>query len=136
MKTIRRNVFETNSSSCHCLTVLKKDDLLKMFHHQSEYVIHIPDTGEYNTDSKFEILAIGDAMKLWNECADKYNETYESWNWHCDKYDSIYKFLGAIESYELSTDAIFGKFMTYKQMMACCEPTSDMKLDVTWWNND
>lgn len=75
-KTIRRKVFETNSSTCHCLTVIKQDELERLFHDQYGLVVHLPDTGEYCTDDKYEIMTIEEAYdKLIKWHADHKDDT-------------------------------------------------------------
>ena len=86
MNTIRRNTFETNSSACHVLTLIKKEELQKMFENQGDLVIHFPDTGEYQTDDKYEIMTIEEAWELWEKHVDEYNEQYKN------MYDPNYQF--------------------------------------------
>ena len=50
MKTVRKGVFETNSSSCHCVTVLSKDELQKFAKNRWHDCIYLPDTGDYCTE--------------------------------------------------------------------------------------
>lgn len=45
MKTIRHNVFETNSSSCHVLTIMTEEDVDKLKKHEA--LIYVP---EYCSD--------------------------------------------------------------------------------------
>ena len=136
MKTIRVHTFETNSSACHCLTVIPKDVLEKASHDQYDTVFHFPDTGEYNTDDKYEVMTLEDAMALYNSHVDEYNERYAHIGFHVDKYEHEYEFRAAIEKSEISQDELFGLFMTYGQVMAHAEISTDMKVDITWWNYD
>lgn len=71
MNTIRCHTFETNSSACHVLTLIKKEELQRMFENQGDLVIHFPDTGEYQTDDKYEIMTIEEAWKLWEKHVDE-----------------------------------------------------------------
>lgn len=41
MKTIRNNVFETNSSSCHVLTIMTEEDVDKLKKHEA--LIYVPE---------------------------------------------------------------------------------------------
>lgn len=136
MKTIRQQTFETNSSSCHCLTVIPKDILEKASHDQYDTIFHFPDTGEYCTDDKYEVMTLEEALNFYNSRVDIYNERYKRIEMHVDKYKHDYQFRDAIEKYEVSRDEIFGLFMTYGQVMAHAEIAQDMKFDITWWNND
>ena len=135
MKTIRNKVFETNSSTCHCLTHIKKDELLRLFHDQYGLVVHLPDTGEYCTDDKYEIMTIEEAHKFWNDHVDEYNERYKNIDFHVDKYENYWDFREALRKDEIpSQDEIFGKFLTYGQLMSNVEPTGDAELNVIWDN--
>ena len=131
-KTIRRKVFETNSSTCHCLTVIKQDELERLFHDQYGLVVHLPDTGEYCTDDKYEIMTIEEACNFWNSHVDEYNERYKNINLHVDKYEHYWDFRKALTKGNLSQDEIFGKFLTYGELMSNVKPTGDVELNVMW----
>ena len=133
-KTIRRKVFETNSSTCHCLTVIKQDELERLFHDQYGLVVHLPDTGEYCTDDKYEIMTIEEACNFWNSHVDEYNERYKNINLHVDKYVHYWDFRKALTKGNLSQDEIFGKFLTYGELMSNVKPTGDVELNVMWEN--
>lgn len=133
-KTIRRKVFETNSSTCHCLTVIKQDELERLFHDQYGLVVHLPDTGEYCTDDKYEIMTIEEACSFWNSHVDEYNERYKNINLHVDKYEHYWDFRKALTKGNLSQDEIFGKFLTYGELMSNVKPTGDVELNVMWEN--
>lgn len=134
MNTIRRKVFETNSSTCHCLTVIKQDELERLFHDQYGLVVHLPDTGEYCTDDKYEIMTIEEACNFWNSHVDEYNERYKNINLHVDKYEYYWDFRKALTKGNLSQDEIFGKFLTYGELMSNVKPTGDVELNVMWEN--
>lgn len=134
MNTIRCNTFETNSSACHVLTLIKKEELQKMFENQFDLVIHFPDTGEYQTDNKYEIMTIKEAWELWESHVDEYNERYKNINFHVDHYESEYQFKVALNKEELSQDELFGKFMNYSQLMANIPPSQDAEVNIMWWN--
>ena len=134
MNTIRRNTFETNSSACHVLTLIKKEELQKMFENQGDLVIHFPDTGEYQTDDKYEIMTIEEAWELWEKHVDEYNEQYKDIDFHVDHYENKHKFKLALDKGELSQDELFGKFMNYSQLMANIPPLQDANIDIMWWN--
>lgn len=133
-KTIRRKVFETNSSTCHCLTVIKQDELERLFHDQYGLVVHLPDTGEYCTDDKYEIMTIEEACNFWNSHVDEYNERYKNINLHVDKYEHYWDFRKDLTKGNLSQDEIFGKFLTYGELMSNVKPTGDVELNVMWEN--
>ena len=136
MNTIRCNTFETNSSACHVVTLIKKEDLQKMFEDQFDWVIHFPDTGEYQTDDKYEIMSMEDAWKLWESKVDEYNDHYKNIDLHVDHYESQYAFRAALGNNELSQDELFGKFMNYSQLMCYIPPSRDENVDILWWNYD
>ena len=133
MNTIRCHTFETNSSACHVLTLIKKEELQRMFENQGDLVIHFPDTGEYQTDDKYEIMTIEEAWKLWEKHVDEYNGQYKD-DFHVDHYENKYKFKSALDKGELSQDELFGKFMNYSQLMANIPPSQDANIDIMWWN--
>lgn len=134
MNTIRCHTFETNSSACHVLTLIKKEELQRMFENQSDLVIHFPDTGEYQTDDKYEIMTIEEAWELWEKHVDEYNEQYNDIDFHVDHYENKHKFKLALDKGELSQDELFGKFMNYSQLMANIPPSQDANIDIMWWN--
>lgn len=134
MNTIRRNTFETNSSACHVLTLIKKEELQRMFENQDDLVIHFPDTGEYQTDDKYEIMTIEEAWELWEKHVDEYNGQYNDLDFHVDHYENKHKFKLALDKGELSQDELFGKFMNYSQLMANIPPSQDANIDIMWWN--
>ncbi len=136
MNTIRYDTFETNSSACHVLTLIKKEELQKMFEDQYDSVIHFPDTGEYQTDNKYEIMSLKEAWKLWESHVDEYNERYKNIDFHVDHYENEYKFKSALDKGELSQDELFGKFMNYSQLMTYIPPSQDANVDIMWWNYD
>ena len=134
MNTIRCHTFETNSSACHVLTLIKKEELQRMFENQGDLVIHFPDTGEYQTDDKYEIMTIKEAWELWEKHVDEYNGQYKDLDFHVDHYESEHKFKLALDKGELSQDELFGKFMNYSQLMANIPPSQDANIDIMWWN--
>lgn len=134
MNTIRCNTFETNSSACHVLTLIKKEELQRMFENQGDLVIHFPDTGEYQTDDKYEIMTIEEAWELWEKHVDEYNGQYNDLDFHVDHYENKHKFKLALDKGELSQDELFGKFMNYSQLMANIPPSQDANIDIMWWN--
>lgn len=134
MNTIRCHTFETNSSACHVLTLIKKEELQRMFENQGDLVIHFPDTGEYQTDDKYEIMTIEEAWKLWEKHVDEYNGQYKDIDFHVDHYENKHKFKLALDKGELSQDELFGKFMNYSQLMANIPPSQDANIDIMWWN--
>lgn len=134
MNTIRYNTFETNSSACHVLTLIKKEELQRIFENQGDLVIHFPDTGEYQTDDKYEIMTIKEAWELWEKHVDEYNEQYKDIDFHVDHYENEHKFKSALDKGELSQDELFGKFMNYSQLMANIPPSQDANIDIMWWN--
>lgn len=134
MNTIRCHTFETNSSACHVLTLIKKEELQRMFENQSDLVIHFPDTGEYQTDDKYEIMTIEEAWELWEKHVDEYNGQYKDLDFHVDHYENKHKFKLALDRGELSQDELFGKFMNYSQLMANIPPSQDANIDIMWWN--
>lgn len=134
MNTIRCHTFETNSSACHVLTLIKKEELQRMFENQGDLVIHFPDTGEYQTDDKYEIMTIEEAWKLWEKHVDEYNGQYKDLDFHVDHYENKHKFKLALDKGELSQDELFGKFMNYSQLMANIPPSQDANIDIMWWN--
>lgn len=134
MNTIRCHTFETNSSACHVLTLIKKEELQRMFENQGDLVIHFPDTGEYQTDDKYEIMTIEEAWELWEKHVDEYNEQYKDIDFHVDHYENKHKFNLALDKGELSQDELFGKFMNYSQLMANIPPSQDANIDIMWWN--
>lgn len=134
MNTIRCHTFETNSSACHVLTLIKKEELQRMFENQGDLVIHFPDTGEYQTDDKYEIMTIEEAWELWEKHVDEYNEQYKDIDFHVDHYENKHKFKLALDKGELSQDELFGKFMNYSQLMANIPPSQDANINIMWWN--
>lgn len=134
MNTIRCHTFETNSSACHVLTLIKKEELQRMFENQYDLVIHFPDTGEYQTDDKYEIMTIEEAWELWEKHVDEYNEQYKDIDFHVDHYENKHKFKLALDKGELSQDELFGKFMNYSQLMANIPPSQDANINIMWWN--
>lgn len=134
MNTIRCHTFETNSSACHVLTLIKKEELQRMFENQHDLVIHFPDTGEYQTDDKYEIMTIEEAWELWEKHVDEYNEQYKDIDFHVDHYENKHKFKLALDKGELSQDELFGKFMNYSQLMANIPPSQDANISIMWWN--
>lgn len=134
MNTIRCYTFETNSSACHVLTLIKKEELQRMFENQCDLVIHFPDTGEYQTDDKYEIMTIEEAWELWEKHVDEYNGQYNDLDFHVDHYENKHKFKLALDKGELSQDELFGKFMNYSQLMANIPPSQDANIDIMWWN--
>lgn len=134
MNTIRCHTFETNSSACHVLTLIKKEELQRMFENQGNLVIHFPDTGEYQTDDKYEIMTIEEAWELWEKHVDEYNGQYNDLDFHVDHYENKHKFKLALDKGELSQDELFGKFMNYSQLMANIPPSQDANIDIMWWN--
>lgn len=134
MNTIRCNTFETNSSACHVLTFIKKEELQRMFENQGDLVIHFPDTGEYQTDDKYEIMTIEEAWELWEKHVDEYNGQYKDLDFHVDHYENKHKFKLALDKGELSQDELFGKFMNYSQLMANIPPSQDANISIMWWN--
>ena len=134
MNTIKCHTFETNSSACHVLTLIKKEELQRMFENQGDLVIHFPDTGEYQTDDKYEIMTIEEAWELWEKHVDEYNGQYKDIDFHVDHYENKYKFKSALDKGELSQDELFGKFMNYSQLMTNIPPSQDANIDIMWWN--
>lgn len=134
MNTIRCHTFETNSSACHVLTLIKKEELQRMFENQGDLVIHFPDTGEYQTDDKYEIMTIEEAWELWEKHVNEYNKQYKDIDFHVDHYENKYKFKLALDKGELSQDELFGKFMNYSQLMANIPPSQDANISIMWWN--
>ena len=105
-----------------------------MFENQCDLIIHFPDTGEYQTDDKYEIMTIEEAWELWEKHVDEYNEQYKDIDFHVDHYENKHKFKLALDRGELSQDELFGKFMNYSQLMANIPPSQDANIDIMWWN--
>lgn len=78
MKTIRRNTFETNSSSCHCMTICGDDKLKEYKDHKvialSPYCIN-------SDDGPLEIVLTDDKFIPLEEAYDKLIK------WHADHKD-------------------------------------------------
>lgn len=140
MKTIRNGVFETNSSSCHCATLISKEELKDFAGNQYCMCIYLPDTGDYQTGSEYKIMSIDDAFKQYNESRKKFNESrFVKEHPDCARYvysddeKGMMKFEDDLERNYLSRED--GVYLTFGNFMAHALIESDMKFDVTWWNN-
>ena len=51
-----------------------------------------------------------------------------------DKYEYYWDFRKALTKGNLSQDEIFGKFLTYGELMSNVKPTGDVELNVMWEN--
>ena len=147
MKTVRNGVFETNSSSCHCVTVISKDELQNFAKNRWYDCIYLPDTGDYCTGSEYKIMSKEDARLqynrdhvLKNEHRSKYGSDFITPVYQNDEYtqkDDEYwqdKFEDDLEKAYLDDD--LGKYLTFEQLMAMGVIDNDIKFDVSWWNND
>ena len=141
MISIRESVFETNSSACHCLTLIPKDQLIDFAKNRHKLCIYLPDTGDYQTGSDYKIMTIGEALHQYNEVHEKQNAHYKEMGWNMqdktyeefneDGYDAFVKDL---EKGFLNDDC--GKYMCFAELMQHAIIENAMKFDVEWWNND
>ena len=135
MRTVRKKVFETNSSCCHCLTTISKENYDKL--KDDNLIIHIPASGEYQISDKFEIITLDEALNLWNSNVDEYNERYKAIDFHVDSYPDTASFKKAMEEDVLSYDDLFGRFLTRKMLKKFIKKNGqDYDLDLFWWNYD
>ena len=135
MRTVRKKVFETNSSCCHCLTTISKENYDKL--KDDNLIIHIPASGEYQISAKFEIMTLDEALNLWNSNVDEYNERYKAIDFHVDSYPDTVSFKKAMEEDILSYDDLFGRFLTRKMLKKFIKKNGqDYDLDLFWWNYD
>ena len=141
MKTLRNGVFETNSSSCHCLSLVKKDELRNFASNQSNMCIYLPDTGEYRTGNTYKIMARDVAFEQYNRDYNKYNHS-----------DFVARFPDmALKVYpetdegqdewekDLDNDCLpraLGLYLSFAHFMEFIIVDSDLRFDVTWWNNN
>ena len=133
-KSLPKEEWKDSVQTTRALTLIKKEELQRMFENQCDLVIHFPDTGEYQTDDKYEIMTIEEAWELWEKHVDEYNEQYKDIDFHVDHYENKYKFKSALDKGALSQDELFGKFMNYSQLMANIPPSQDANIDIMWWN--
>lgn len=147
MKTVRKGVFETNSSSCHCVTVLSKDELQNFAKNRWYDCIYLPDTGDYCTGSEYKIMSKEAARLqynhdhiLANEHSLKHGSAFITPVYQNDEYiqkDDEYwqdKFEDDLEKGMLYGDS--GKYLTFEQLMSCAVIEGDIKFDISWWNDD
>lgn len=141
MKIIRKNVFETNSSSCHCLPIIGKDELRHFAQNQNSYCIYLPDTGDYQTGNKYKIMSFDDAFKQYIKDYDRYNNSML-----VKRYPDL-----AIKNYPDTEEGqeeweedleknylakTLGLYCTFPNFMSYIVVEQDLKFDVTWWNNE
>lgn len=143
MKTIRENTFETNSSSCHAIVLLNKEQL-KDFRNNHK-VIWIPDTGDYCTsENVYEIMEEENAftkyqnqVSEWNNyckdnnreylCEPEYENTEKGFdNWCEDLENGCLQVLNDKTGYYLNFDN-FIKLINFDK--------DNYTFDITWWNN-
>lgn len=146
MKTVRKGVFETNSSSCHCVTVISKDELQNFAKNRWYDCIYLPDTGgctgsEYKIMSKEEArLQYNHDHVLANEHRSKYGSAFITPVYQNDEYiqkDDEYwqdKFEDDLDKGMLEND--LGKYLTFEQLMTMAVIDNDIKFDISWWDND
>ena len=150
MKVIRYDTFETNSSSCHSLTHVSKEELKEWSANQALMCIWLPDCEGYHEEDighTYKIMSIEDAMAQYNKAiddAEKRSEEYKKQfpenakyvgDFPFAKYDDEDKFYDDMEARRLETDSIFGNYMTFGGFMSQAVIENDMNFDVTWWNN-
>lgn len=140
MVTIRSGTFETNSSSCHCLTMIPQNELATFAANQWDRCIYLPDTGDYQTGSDYKIMSFDDAFRQYNESRKKFNES----DWvkehpDCARYvypdteDGQNKWEDDLERNFLSRED--GVYFTFANFMAHVIVEGDLRFDVSWWNN-
>lgn len=141
MISIREKVFESNSSSCHCLTLLQKDELLNFAKNCWTKCIYLPDTGDYQTGNEYRIMVREDAFKQYNEDHIKQNIGYKERGYESlcvkeyeDSEAGFEEWEEDLEEGNLDDD--LGKYLTFNDLMAYAVIEGPMKFDVEWWNND
>jgi len=136
MLNLRESTFETNSSSCHCLTTISKDELLDFSHDQCNKCIYLPDTGEYQTGNKYKIMTIEEAFNQYNHDHLEYNlqlgPTREDLKTKI--YEDDEEFENDLEHGWVAED--IGKYMTFADLMSHIIVDNDCDFDVIWWNNN
>ena len=142
MKTVRKCTFETNSSSCHCVTTIPQDELKKFAENRLHYCIYLPDTGDYCNGDKYQIMSLEDARKQYNRDYEELNKKYPN------SYEKLYQdtedvhkndddwqdfFEDDLENGLLSST--LGMYLSFDMFMSYIVIENDLKFDVTWWNN-
>lgn len=107
MKTIRNNVFETNSSSCHVITIMTPAEKMMVENRQAMIYCHSRYDDEANIAEVIDFVKYVQQMKkifgedyekyapfvneLWNNILDSLkkhdNANYSHWDNLCEKYD-------------------------------------------------
>lgn len=142
MLSIRENVFESNSSSCHCLTTISKDTLKEFEKEKYDKCIYFPNTEEYCTDDKYEILDRQTAFEKYNTEHEEQNKQNAASEYFSDLKVKTYphsekgfeEWEDDLESNRLDDD--LGKYLTFKNLLVYIVIESDLKFSVDWWNND
>lgn len=76
MIQIRQNIFETNSSSTHSLTICRKDEFDKWNNGEVYLIVDIPweiKTKEVEAMKNKTFISKEDAVVILEQCADRYN---------------------------------------------------------------
>ena len=149
MISIRPKTFETNSSSCHAMVHLSKDELKMFASNKYDMIIHIPDCEGYREEDighEYSLLSSEDAMALYNKKVDLIEENHRKFVEEFpdrvqysytpyEKFTDEDVFFDNVENGRLEENDVFGKFMTYGQFMYHLVINSDMDFDIFWWNN-
>ena len=140
MISVRESVFETNSSSCHCLTTIPKEELVDFSKNRHHKCVYLPDTGDYQTGDKYEIISTEEAFKRYNDCHKAQNKIYQEHGWndmlvvtYPEDEDGLELFENDLEEGRLVADS--GKYLSFRELMEYIIIHSDLQFDVTWWNN-
>lgn len=144
MKSVRYGTFETNSSSCHCVTVISKQELENFARNRWYDCIYLPDTGDYCTGSEYRIMSKDDARLQYNK-----DHSYVDKEGKVAFYEKVYQDTDGVhkndddwqDDFEDDLDRMYldddkGRYMTFEQLMACAAIEGDIKFDISWWNND
>ena len=96
MIQIRQNIFETNSSSTHSLTICREDEFDKWKNGEIYLIIDYPwsaeETKEVEAMKNKTFISKEDAIIILEQCADKYDfkdlfSTYNNFFYDYDYYD-------------------------------------------------
>ena len=142
MLSVREKVFETNSSSCHCLTVLTESEIKDLGYNRHSKCIYLPpaETCIESTGAKYEIIDIDEAFTHYNESHKASNKIYEGHGWtdclakiYPDTDEGHEEFEEDLENDLLKSDS--GRYLSYDNLLTYVVPQGPMKFDITWWDN-
>lgn len=136
MIRLRTNTFETNSSSCHSLSVLNKDQINQL--KSLDYVIWFNDPK--NKENDYKIMSFEDAYAKYCVDVKKYNESLDEdrLSFKELEYDNFSSFKDDIIDGINPHSDVTGLYLTFPQLMTFVDVDKLDKLSfhVSWKDNN